>query len=473
MIDRRDEALRNLPIIDEHDKDIYMPWAITKKGDYVHVRLVDVKNEDENFYCIGCLLESNTWQKVKYVPMKNGTKYFAHISKQKKEHWHDHEFIGESITHRFAKELLKKRKRIYLPPVVYNQGIPTQKILRHGKFVDLIDVKLEEEQSVEIDGKIVKFVPDAVITYKSNNKEYKCFVEFYITHNVKDGKKDKIRALGIPTIEIKLNEIRKECNENSPGYEKELEQYIFDSDRIIGKTRWIYSSCKENYVKKLDTEFEKDGSIIRKFDENDECKCPLYVNFRGGRFNIWGTAKKNDCRLCKYGLNVVLQEGVDELEVGCRCALKRYSEINGKYGEWDKHKEKWDKLLRPCNAKAIEQTGGQKIRYRAKFNIECEHALSYDDVRFIKRLMKKEGFNILDVWLKNNFVTGVLEITKNAEGAKQNEQIKDWYEVLEYYIMYAWEKIIFSLKRWKIKCSVSEDTTALLQFAKDKFGYAK
>ena len=30
-----------------------------------------------------------------------------------------------------------------------------------------------------------------------------------------------------------------------------------------------------------------------------------------------------------------------------------------------------------------------------------------------------------------------------------------------------------SSQRWKIKCSVSEDTTALLQFAKDKFGYAK
>jgi len=139
-------------------------FALDSKKNYIHI---NEASKDERYFCIDCLNP--------LIVRKGDIRdhHFAH----KNESW----CSQETVLHKMAKEEIKKMK--------YFSG---------GIFKD------EKIKNITTEEQLDSIRPDATIYLENGGL---IFVEFLVTHPIGINKKEKIKKLKIPTVEINLNKL--------------------------------------------------------------------------------------------------------------------------------------------------------------------------------------------------------------------------------------------------------------------------
>jgi hypothetical protein len=212
------------------ESKLKLPYGI-KDGQLIHISSVNISGLKCNCTCPSCHspLRANMGRKI-----KNG--------KKKKDHFsHDIESncsTGlETAIHLLAKEIFKKRKAIRIPSVFSH--IPK----KYGDEVILLS-EVYEFDEVILEKRVDEIIPDIILRKGST----RLLVEIAVTHFVDDEKAEKIRNLGISTIEIDVSDILKEECSN-----EQFADHLIEGKK--GKS-WIYNAkheqLKAKYLKQLE-----------------------------------------------------------------------------------------------------------------------------------------------------------------------------------------------------------------------------
>lgn len=170
---------------------------------------------------------------------KNGGKikmhHFAHEAECKyKEH------LPQSQIHIMAKQIIEREKKICVPQEF---GF---------REISITDVKLEKM--------IGEIIPDIIATASGNP----FIIEIYVTHKVDDAKKEKIRTLNIPAIEIDLHDLPYTLTEDS------LKTELYNPHRV----EWIfYPAIKsaDNIITQQKEFIKNHGMKVDLLDEFLKC----------------------------------------------------------------------------------------------------------------------------------------------------------------------------------------------------------
>lgn len=133
--------------------------------------------------------------------------YFSHDPKLRSENC---ENAPETALHLMAKQLISENKFLKLPLLVIKENMET----RYGNIEE--SELIEEERDVNLTGIIVEdggnpiIKPDISATV--DGKQF--FIEIAVTHFVDKEKKDKLRSLGIPTIELNLSKLKRDITKS-------------------------------------------------------------------------------------------------------------------------------------------------------------------------------------------------------------------------------------------------------------------
>lgn len=133
------------------------------------------------FICLGCDEEL-----VLREP-RRARNHFAHRS--------DTRCSGETVLHRYAKELLAKVREFTLTPLILHQAGLQEMVYEGGRFV-LDTVSIEEDRT--------SFRPDAIIRIG----ERSFAVEFKVSNAVSEEKRRRVAETDLPMIEVDLNALR-------------------------------------------------------------------------------------------------------------------------------------------------------------------------------------------------------------------------------------------------------------------------
>lgn len=143
-------------------------------------------------------------------------------------------YATETAIHMKAKEIIDAAKFIVIPELT-------------ASFNNLEKVVCEKRKinfdRVELEYRIDNIIPD-VVAYKGDRP---LLIEIKITHGIDDIKLEKIKSLGISTIEIDLSDMDTNFNPDIL-----YEEVITKTDRKM----WIYNIKEENSVEQLRKEFE-------------------------------------------------------------------------------------------------------------------------------------------------------------------------------------------------------------------------
>jgi len=200
-----------------------IPYGMTSDGLLKHID--DVPNGKEcNCFCPDChcrLIAKNLGRIMDH--------HFAHVTSS------NCEFTGETVIHRFAKDILTSGIKVELPPIKYNEIV-----IQNPNSFDYSIVKLEE--------RIDSIIPDVLLENENGDKLY---IEIFVYHGVDSKKMDKIKQMNINCIEIRLNDLVNSL------FDQSLKNQI--EDRVINQIEnkiWVYNK----YI----TEYEnyKFGTII-------------------------------------------------------------------------------------------------------------------------------------------------------------------------------------------------------------------
>lgn len=150
------------------------------------------------------------------------------------------------------------------------------------------DIIISGEQQVPVDSvglekRFGAVVPDVVIY--SGGKPI--FVEIFVTHRIDTEKLDKLKALGIPTIEVDLSGM------DSPATLEELSDILLYGSKY---KYWAYNAAVEKYLEWFYRVSDKLG-ICHEWGKQFTAWCPLGCNFFEGKPYADYTA---DCMHCPY-----------------------------------------------------------------------------------------------------------------------------------------------------------------------------
>lgn len=219
-------------------------FGLYKNKDIIYIKTGDYENSDKykNCYCLEC--------GDKLVPKmgKKNTWHFAHFSNK------NCKTSFESGLHIYAKEVIKHNNRIRVPGLSIggyfedNQSDVNflddmHKWERENKdFITkkpFLEANIYKYKWISSETKIGNFVPDCII--EINGK--KVAIEFFVTHEVDEIKKEKVFNQKIDMIEIYLGCVQYEIN--NEGFD--LDQYILNN----AISSWIYKTRIENKEKEI------------------------------------------------------------------------------------------------------------------------------------------------------------------------------------------------------------------------------
>lgn len=190
-----------------------VPYARCADGVARHISEVSGRHEGP-FRCLDCK------EQLSFRQYKNKRTHFAHRP--------DSRCSGETALHVYAKELLRRKKRISLPPLILRDEGITQTVFEGGTF-NLDKVEIERSQG--------DFQPDALIHIGSVVRA----IEFKVSHSVDDDKRAKVISQNMPMIEIDLDHLRHGNFEAETLNDEILESapriWIHHPDRSAGKKR--------------------------------------------------------------------------------------------------------------------------------------------------------------------------------------------------------------------------------------------
>ncbi|MCW1432158.1 hypothetical protein [Novosphingobium sp. JCM 18896] len=157
-----------------------VPFARCRDGITRHVdRIID--RSLAPFICLGCDEEL-----IRREP-RRARNHFAHRS--------DTRCSGETVLHRYAKELLASAREFTFTPLILHQAGMQERVYEGGRFV-LDAVSIEEDRT--------NFRPDAIVRIG----ERSFAIEFKVSNAVSEEKRLRVAETDLPMIEVDLNALR-------------------------------------------------------------------------------------------------------------------------------------------------------------------------------------------------------------------------------------------------------------------------
>lgn len=188
---------------------------------------------------------------------KKNRHHFSHNSEKC-----SNETATQTALHMLAKEIIAKNGIMLFPAIsleyknstyfsyAYIQTLPQEIVIKPERLIKCDEVFLERRLS--------SIVPDIIFTSQKNS----CIIEIAVTHFVDEVKEQKIKALGLPALEIDLSECYRQ-NLNRAEIENEI---INNSEN----RRWIYYPNLENLIFKAESEYKKAIDEIEYKKKEDE-----------------------------------------------------------------------------------------------------------------------------------------------------------------------------------------------------------
>ncbi len=218
---------------------VKLPYALNN-NQLVHIDDIKGSGIQEDCFCPSC---------GAVLIARKGTKkvhHFAHYKTMECEH------ALESALHLAAKEILSKEKKFRIP--AYAKEINEEDVFNEDVevFIDLpSSLTLIKEETFVVDDVILEkrtdnIIPDIVLEIKGQ----KVIVEIAVTHFIDEVKLEKIKQLGISTIEIDLSKSDRTINNE-----------ILKEEIIIGteNKKWIYNRAAERRYNAERTKFISDN----------------------------------------------------------------------------------------------------------------------------------------------------------------------------------------------------------------------
>lgn len=111
----------------------------------------------------------------------------------------------ETALHLAAKQALLQRRELYVPSIAARQWLHDGGTGLAAEAIKIIPPKLVALDSVEAESRDYEgVIPDIVATHKGKL----LFIEVAVTHFVDSAKREKLRRIGVPTLEIDLSSCR-------------------------------------------------------------------------------------------------------------------------------------------------------------------------------------------------------------------------------------------------------------------------
>jgi len=186
-----------------------------KNGD-----IIEISKVESGLKC-GCICPSCGSQLI----ARKGNKKEHHFA-----HYKTKECDGylETTLHLISKEIFKKNSVIKLPVYDIKEGYYCKnKIFKYSTAI--------------LEKKVNNIIPDIQLKFFNNNR---IFVEIKVTHEVDDEKIEKLKSIGISTLEINLEDIYK--SDDVLEYQ-ELEKILIFG---INRKSWVYDKNKDTNLKK-------------------------------------------------------------------------------------------------------------------------------------------------------------------------------------------------------------------------------
>ena len=179
----------------------------------------------------------------------------------------------ETSLHLAAKEILAGTKKIIIPGTYV-------KFYSHKQTICLSKSTEVTIEKVQLEHRFRNVIPDVIIYVDGKP----LFIEIFVTHPIDDEKLDKLKELGISTIEIDLSSI-----DHSVTTE-ELSDILLKDNEL---KYWKYNALSDDYKKRFyDTADIR--SVTWKFGFPCVYKCPIYK-----KDNKYADLIE-DCNYCEY-----------------------------------------------------------------------------------------------------------------------------------------------------------------------------
>lgn len=186
----------------------------------------------------------------------------------------------ETALHLSAKEILERRKEILLPKVeVEFNSYRSNWLVSEERLIQFDDVKLEYRMDA--------IVPDVIVWIKGRP----LMIEVTVTHKTDETKIDKIKKLGISSLEIDLSAVKREISL------AELELILIEE---TGYKKWLHNEKTDFYKARALTFAEVKKPIERNWAKHVD-GCPIGSRvYRGKPYaNVI-----DDCLSCEYCLHI-------------------------------------------------------------------------------------------------------------------------------------------------------------------------
>lgn len=248
--------------------NIKLPFGI-RDNKIIHIS--EISEIERGFNC-DCVCPQ-CGQRLKARLGEKNARHFAHQSENCKN-------ALETALHKYAKEILQKHMKIKLPNLTiehdkyfrilrdssYGYNFVGNDLLEESfyydgeiyrKKINLVNRFLLEFDRIELEYRIDDIVPD-IIVYKNNAS---LMIEIAVTHFIDEEKKEKIKRLGISTIEINLNI---EDIDYANFDKSNIEEIIIND---IRNKKWIHNKKEEE--KKLEL-YEKHQKVLADIKKKKE-----------------------------------------------------------------------------------------------------------------------------------------------------------------------------------------------------------
>lgn len=196
--------------------------------------------------------------------------HFAHRSKEECEYGY------QTTLHLIAKKIISENRIVRVPSLyVKFSGSGKKELIEKEKIVNVSAVILEK--------KLDNIIPDILLLTDAG----KIIVEIYVTHEIDSKKKEKIKQLGVPTLEIDLSKIDREISE------AELKEVLINNNKY--KT-WIYDGRREDVYRKFLQVSEEKEIVMRNYAlQIDDCPIKKRIWKNKSYANLI-----DDCYGCEY-----------------------------------------------------------------------------------------------------------------------------------------------------------------------------
>ena len=245
-----------------NNSSLKIPFGL-KNGELVHISQI-VKLDLHGRDC-GCICP-NCKSPLKSHISKNDNRhsYFAHYSSDACPTQQAH----ETAIHLFAKKIISEKAKLLFPAITEKiSDIPQlveiddqyDGLLNNYGFSNVLEIKPQRYialDSVKIEQTIEDIKPDLIVCSGENI----CFVEIAVTHFIDENKKEKLKRLNYPVIEIDLSNY---CNVRD-----DLESLVYEIIDNPENRKWIHypqlDKARELAIKKRTEEIKN--------TENDNIK---------------------------------------------------------------------------------------------------------------------------------------------------------------------------------------------------------